>query len=182
MVQAPGAIWHSILASLDTAPVETGFRWWQFAAAFGLVMAVGLLWVSTRAKPASWEVVPRLDGSPSVGSKHMADTGRIAVGEWLQTDASSRARIGIGEIGGVEVEPNSRVRLLSAKPDDHRLALDRGEISAVVSAPPRLFFVETAASTCGGPWLRLQDENGRGRLRDADGIGGLGGSGLEGPP
>ncbi len=166
VVQAPDAIWHSILASLDTAPVRTGFRWWQFAAAFGLVIGAGLLWVSTRAKPASWEVV-RLDGSPSVGSKHVADTGRIAVGEWLQTDASSRARIGIGEIGSVEVEPNSRVRLLAAKPNDHRLALDRGEISAVVSAPPRLFFVETAASTAvdlGCAYKMKTDEAGLGTL------------------
>jgi hypothetical protein len=168
VVQAPDAIWNSIVLALneDRREARLGFRWWQFAVAFALLMGVGLLWVSTRAKPASWEVV-RLDGSPSVGSKHVADTGRIAVGEWLQTDASSRARIGIGQIGSVEVEPNSRVRLLAAKPNEHRLALDRGEISAVVSAPPRLFFVETAASTAvdlGCAYKMKTDEAGLGTL------------------
>jgi hypothetical protein len=33
------------------------------------------------------------------------------------------------------------------RPDDHRLALERGEIYAAVDAPPRLFFVETPAGT-----------------------------------
>ncbi len=136
---APDAIWDSILASLDAGrvPTRSGFRWWQFAAAFSLLIGAVLLWYSTRPQPPSWEVV-RLDGSPSVGSKRVAETGRIAVGEWLQTDASSRASIKIGEtgtseIGTVEVEPNSRIRLIVAKPNEHRLALARGEISAVVS-------------------------------------------------
>lgn len=144
-MKAPDAIWNSVLASLDgeRPPTRSGFRWWQFAAAFSLVIGAVLLWYSSRPQPPSWEVV-RLDGSPSVGSKRVAETGRIAVGEWLQTDATSRARIvmgemGIGEIGTVEVEPNSRIRLIVAKPNEHRLALARGEISAVVSAPPRLF-------------------------------------------
>jgi hypothetical protein len=168
VVQAPDAIWHSILASLNEDGVKApkGLRWWQVATAFSVLIGVGLVWVWTRPKPASWEVV-RLDGSPSVGSRHVAEAGRIAVGEWLQTDASSRARIGIGEIGSVEVEPNSRVRLLAAKPNEHRLALDRGEISAVVSAPPRLFFVDTPASTAvdlGCAYRMKTDEAGSGTL------------------
>jgi FecR protein len=179
VIKAPDAIWDSILASLDSTsfnpestPTPRGFRWWQFAAAFSLLIGIALLWYSTRPQPTSWEVV-RLDGSPSVGSKRVADTGRIAVGEWLQTDASSRARISIGEtgaaeIGTVEVEPNSRVRLVVAKPNEHRLSLARGEISAVVSAPPRLFFVDTPASTAvdlGCAYRMKTDESGSGLLR-----------------
>ena len=175
MVKAPDAIWNSVLASLDAeaAPVRTGFRWWQLAAAFSLLIGAVVLWYSTRPQPPSWEVV-RLDGSPSVGSKRVADTGRIAVGEWLQTDASSRARIGIGEIGSVEVEPNSRVRLIVAKPNEHRLALARGEISAVVSAPPRLFFVDTPASTAvdlGCAYRMKTDESGSGSVACDRGLG-----------
>jgi hypothetical protein len=135
--------------------------------AFSLLVGVALLWYSTKKHGPSWEVV-RLDGSPSVESKPVADTGRIGVGEWLQTDASSRARIGIGEIGSVEVEPNSRVRLLAAKPNENRIALARGEISAVVSAPPRLFFVDTPASTAvdlGCAYKMKTDESGAGLLR-----------------
>ena len=168
LAQAPDGIWDSVLASLnaESAPARSGFRWWQFATACSLVIGVALLWYSTRPKPASWEVV-RLDGSPSVGSKRVAQTGRIAVGEWLQTDASSRARVSIGDIGTVEVEPNSRVRLVAAKPNEHRLSLAQGEISAVVSAPPRLFFVDTPAGTAvdlGCAYRMKTDESGSGLL------------------
>jgi hypothetical protein len=187
MVKAPDAIWDSVLASLDAGrvPERSGFRWWQFATAFSLLIGAVLLWYSTRPQPPSWEVV-RLDGSPSVGSKRVAETGRIAVGEWLQTDASSRARISIGgttsEIGTVEVEPNSRIRLIVAKPNEHRLALARGEISAVVSAPPRLFFVDTPESTAvdlGCAYKMKTDESGSGLLRVTAGWVALEGKGRE---
>src|SRR4029077_20628692 len=88
--------------------------------------------------------------------------------EWLQTDATSRARIGIGEIGTVEVEPNSRVRLIAATSNEHRLALARGESSAVVTAPPRLFFVDLPTSTAvdlGCAYRMKTDESGSGLLR-----------------
>jgi hypothetical protein len=68
----------------------------------------------------------------------------------------------------VEVEPNSRIRLIVAKPNEHRLSLARGEISAVVSAPPRLFFVDTPASTAvdlGCAYKMKTDESGSGLLR-----------------
>jgi len=67
------------------------------------------------------------------------------VGESVVTDDSSRAVIQVGDIGQVEVQPGSRLRLLGASRTDHRLALDVGEIYARVTAPPRLFFVETPA-------------------------------------
>ncbi|MGH9645694.1 MAG: hypothetical protein ACRD4E_02655, partial [Bryobacteraceae bacterium] len=124
VVKAPDAIWNSVLAALDAGSVaeRSGFRWWQLAAAFSLLIGVIVWWHSARPQPTSWEVV-RLDGSPSIGSKRVAETARIAVGEWLQTDASSRARVSIGDIGTLEVEPNSRIRLIAAKPNEHRLAL-----------------------------------------------------------
>jgi hypothetical protein len=174
VVKAPDSIWANIVTSLDTERVPAWRRgqWWQWRAAlllgaFSLLIGVAVFWYSTRSQGPSWEVV-RLDGSPSVGSKPVADTGRIGVGEWLQTDASSRARIGIGEIGSVEVEPNSRIRLLAAKPNENRIALAHGEISAVVSAPPRLFFVDTPASTAvdlGCAYKMKTDESGAGLLR-----------------
>jgi hypothetical protein len=49
-------------------------------------------------------------------------------------------------IGEVEVDPESRVRLLEAKPTEHRLALDRGTLHARIWAPPRLFFVNTPSA------------------------------------
>jgi hypothetical protein len=103
----------------------------------------------------------------------LTEPGRIKVGEWLQTDASSKVRItlsnpGVGDIGTVEVEPNTRVRMVASKPGEQRLRLARGEISASVSAPPRIFFVDTPASTAvdlGCAYTMKADEDGSGLLR-----------------
>src|SRR5207248_2067707 len=40
----------------------------------------------------------------------------------------------------------SRLRLVRAHRSDHRLALDRGTLHAMIVAPPRLFSVETPAA------------------------------------
>lgn len=91
---------------------------------------------------ATWEVA-RLEGAPKVGANRIAESGRLAVGEWLETDSMSRAEINVANIGHVEIEPNSRVRLVETNPTEHRLAMARGGLHATISAPPRLFFVET---------------------------------------
>jgi hypothetical protein len=90
------------------------------------------------------------------------------VGEWLQTDGASRAKISVGDIGTIEVAPNTRVRMVASRPGEQRLRLARGEISASVSAPPRLFFVDTPASTAvdlGCAYTMRADEDGNGLLR-----------------
>ena len=110
----------------------------------------------------------RLEGTPAVGSSRIEGTSRFAVGEWLQTDAFSRAKIKVSDIGMVEVEPNTRLRLVAARRAEQRLALIRGEISATISAPPRLFFVDTASSIAVdlGCAYRMQvDDAGSGLLR-----------------
>jgi hypothetical protein len=102
---------------------------------------------ASRIRPGTrWEVV-RLAGSPSVGGKPIRGAGRIGAGEWIETDATSRATVKVGEIGSVEVAPGTRLRVVTARPGEHRLALARGEIRAKISAPPKLFFVDTASGT-----------------------------------
>ena len=108
-----------------------------------------------------------LDGSPLVGAKPIQGAGRIGAGEWIETDARSRATVKVGEIGSVEIAPNTRVRVVTARPDEHRLALARGEIRAKISAPPRLFFVDTASGTAvdlGCEYELSTDEEGSGLL------------------
>ncbi|MGH2566856.1 MAG: FecR domain-containing protein, partial [Bacteroidota bacterium] len=73
-------------------------------------------------------------------------SGKLRVGELLETDQSSRARVEVGLIGHVDIEPNSRIRLIDAKLTDHRLALEQGTIHATIWAPPRLFFVQTPSA------------------------------------
>jgi hypothetical protein len=87
---------------------------------------------------------------------------------WIETGASSRAEIRIGDIGSVEVEPNTRVRVVTEKAGEHRLKLAHGEIRAKISAPPRLFFVDTASGTAvdlGCEYALHMEEDGTGLLR-----------------
>jgi hypothetical protein len=72
---------------------------------------------------------------------------RLGSSAWIETDGNSHRTIRIGEIGFVEVEPNTRLRVVTEGPNEHRLALARGEIRAKISAPPKLFFVDTPSGT-----------------------------------
>jgi len=80
-------------------------------------------------------------------SKHIRGAGKIGAGEWIETDSTSSATVKVGRIGSVELAPNTRLRVVAARPGEHRLALARGEIRAKISAPPRLFFVDTVSGT-----------------------------------
>ena len=115
------------------------------AAAVAAILALGVIWVARTANRAHWSVA-RIAGAPSLGARPIAETGTLSVGQVLETDATSRAKLTAGLIGEVAVEPNSRLRLVRARAADHRLALERGAISARIWAPPRLFFVETPSA------------------------------------
>ena len=125
-IEPPRDLWPGIAARLGRRR-----RWYWVALAAAAVIA--LVMVNTRSD--TWNVTWLAGAGP----------GTLRVGESVETDASSRAVIQVGDIGQVEVKPGSRLRLLGATRTDHRLALDVGEIYARVTAPPRLFFVETPA-------------------------------------
>jgi ferric-dicitrate binding protein FerR (iron transport regulator) len=101
--------------------------------------------VMGQSDSTAWEVA-RLEGSPMIGANRIEGNGRLAVGEWLETDASSRAQLSVANIGHVDIEPNSRVRLVETSSTEHRLAMTRGRLHATISAPPRLFIVETPSA------------------------------------
>jgi hypothetical protein len=114
------------------------------------------LWWSM-ARPRPWDIV-RID----------AGDERLAAGEWVDTAGGESARLRIGQIGTVDVTPGSRMRIVSARPDEHRLNLAYGTISAEIVAPPRIFFVETPASTVvdlGCAYTMEVDQDGVGILR-----------------
>ena len=85
-----------------------------------------------------------LAGTPKVGSASTANS--LAVGDYLETDAASKARIVVADIGNVEIAPNSRVKLVGTNPKQHRLSLERGVLQAQILAPPRLFIVDTPSA------------------------------------
>lgn len=92
-----------------------------------------------------WTVHP-LEGTPLVGGAAVEGSARLKVGQALTTDARSRAQLAVESVGRVNVDPNSRLRLLEAHPGEQRMALDRGRIRAEIWAPPRRFFVNTPSS------------------------------------
>ncbi|HVY92238.1 MAG TPA: hypothetical protein VHA14_05805, partial [Bryobacteraceae bacterium] len=140
VVKAPDSIWNSIETSLDASshiPERRAFwlrwRWALAAVAAALVAAVALYWrSSTRPR---WEVTLTSGGRTSQEA--------VRAGDWLQTDASSTAEMRVGTIGTVDVSPRTRLRIVATRPDEHRISLQHGEIKATISAPPKLFFVDT---------------------------------------
>jgi FecR-like protein len=143
---------------------------WSIAAAV-LVVGIVLLLRSTRTVGPSWAVA-RVAGAPKIGSATIDENGRLAVGQWLETDGGSRAKIDVGSIGEVEIDPNTRVRLVETKPTEHRLELAHGKMSAKIWAPPRLFFVDTPAGVAadlGCAYTLEVDDHGDGLLHVTSG-------------
>ena len=183
-LSAPDYLWRELEPLLcETQPSRTSNVWsWQMkaAAAVLLLLSSWAVWLiySNRAdavllangKPA-WRV-KRLDGMPKVGAERISNNGELAVGEWLETDANSRAEIAVSSIGSVEVDENTRIRLLETQPSEHRLELARGKMSAYIWAPPRLFFVNTpsaVAADLGCAYTLEVDDEGSSLLRVTSG-------------
>jgi len=142
-VEAPDAIWVGIEAALEEHRSRRvwAIRWWRLAFAASLILAL--------AGGTYWSV-------------------RRGAGQWIETDSVSSITLKVGQIGSVEIAPNTRLRVVTARPGEHRLALARGEIRAKISAPPRLFFVDTASGTAvdlGCEYTLNTDEDGLGLLR-----------------
>ena len=150
---------------------KSGFHKLAAAAAVVLVIAALLIRRShpTPASQPGWNVA-RVAGAPRVGSKAITSggSGRLAIGQLLETDSHSRASITVDEVGQVDVEPDTRLRLLKAGSGQRRLALDRGTIHAVIWAPPGEFVVDTPSAVAvdlGCAYTLHGDNSGAGLLR-----------------
>ena len=184
-VTAPDHLWREIEALLDREPVEiraARVSSWQLKAAAAVLVLLSAwgVWLvynnrdnailSVNGKPA-WRV-KRVDGTPIVGTERISNNGELAVGEWLETDGNSRAQIAVSSIGSVDIDENTRVRLLETQPTEHRLELARGKMSAHIWAPPRLFFVNTpsaVAADLGCAYTLEVDDQGSSLLRVTSG-------------
>ncbi len=93
-------------------------------------------------------------------------------GQVIETSEHSRALLQVGVIGHVEIDSGSRVRVIRTNRREHRLALDRGRVSAVIDAPPRWFIVDTPAAAAidfGCAYTLEVDSAGHGTLRVQEG-------------
>ncbi|MDQ6653098.1 MAG: zf-HC2 domain-containing protein [Acidobacteriota bacterium] len=185
-LSAPDSLWLDLQSHLATQSnrqktqsrkqSSSRFRVWRpdlagLAAGLLLIAGFAALWFYSRQSRPTWEVA-RLNGTPTIGSSRISEKGRLAVGQWLETDDASRAKIDVGSIGQVEIDPNTRVRLVETKPTEHRLELAQGKMSAKIWAPPRLFFVNTpsaVAADLGCAYTLEVDDKGSGLLHVTSG-------------
>ena len=118
-----------------------------FGAAAACVLALaGLTWFDRADLARGWDVA-RISGSPTVDSRPIGDRTEFGDGSRLETRAGGRATITVGDIGQVQLEPETTVGLLRARPGDYRLQLDRGTMHALIWSPPGQFLVETPSSS-----------------------------------
>jgi hypothetical protein len=186
LIEAPDSLWSELESRLDQQvskqePPINAHRSFRdrfyypipaaIAAALIVTLGVAAFWIYRQESRSSWEVA-RLIGAPMIGNSRIGQTGQLGVGQWLETDADSRARISVASIGQVEIDPNTRVRLLETRPTEHRLELARGRMSAHIWAPPRLFFVDTpsaVAADLGCAYTLEVDDQGASLLRVTSG-------------
>jgi hypothetical protein len=151
---------------------------WSFglaaaAATILFIAALGILRWSQQPNGASgpgWDV-ESVAGAPQVESTAFgknAGSAKLGAGQTLVTDSHSKANIFISDIGTVNVEPNTRLRLVAGGNGHNRLALDRGTIHAYIWAMPGEFTVDTPSAIAvdlGCSYTLQVDDAGAGLLR-----------------
>jgi anti-sigma factor RsiW len=171
VAHAPDAIWMAIETAFPQRRAQQAkpLQWARlaFVSLTAVVLAGAAYWSFVRRSEAPWELV-QIHGAPAVDAKLVRGGAHVGVGEWIETDSSSSATVKVGEIGSVEVAPSTRLLVVTARRGEHRLALARGQIRAKISAPPKLFFVETASGTAvdfGCEYSLHTDDRGSGLLQ-----------------
>lgn len=117
-------------APLRKLPVAAGI-----AAAVSLL--AGAVWFAYRPHGPSWQVVA-VEG--------LARQQRVSRGGTVETGAASRLRLELDTFGHVDVEPNTKLKLLVTKQDEQRMDMPYGKIHAQIWAPPHQFYVHTPSA------------------------------------
>jgi FecR protein len=136
---------------------------------------VAVTFLVYRAKPtpttlAGWDVSD-VQGAPRIGRKTLTaneGTSRLGIGQMLETDSQSRASLQADDTGKIQVDPSTRLRLLSMGSGLKRIALDRGTIHAYIWAPPGQFVVDTPSAVTvdlGCAYTLQVDDSGVGMVR-----------------
>ena len=136
-------------------------------AAAALLAAAGAAWIARSGAAPRWRV-ESLQGTAVVGVTPVTSVVTFPVGAGVETDGSSRAKLGMGRIAEISVGPNSRLRLVASRTTEQRLTLERGTILAKIWAPPRFFFIQTSSALVvdlGCAYTLAVDDAGTGLLR-----------------
>ena len=150
--------------------------WFQFAAVAASALIVLSVWTGLRmpsesvATGVGWGV-EQVTGAPRVGTKvigRQREKGTLRIGQTLETDRESRASITVSEVGQVDIDPQTRLRLAESRTSRTRLELERGTIHAMIWAPPGEFLVDTPSALAvdlGCAYTLQVDDTGAGLLR-----------------
>lgn len=152
-------------------------RFWQipwiprFAVAAAILVTgeIGLmmLYTSNSKSQAGWEVT-RVSGDPRVGSRILGDktkTGKLGLGQILETDDQSQASIRLEEIGEIIVDPHTKLGLNNS--GVKRLSLEHGTVHAYIWAPAGEFVIDTPSAVAvdlGCAYTLHVDDDGNGLL------------------
>jgi ferric-dicitrate binding protein FerR (iron transport regulator) len=145
LVKAPESVWHGIEAALQEGPSGRPRPVWRWRIAF----AAAALFAGVLAAGVVYWFGIRTQG-------------------WMETGASTQATLRIGDIGSVNLGPHTRLKVERDGATQHRLMLAHGAIYAKITAPPRLFFVDTKSGTAidlGCEYALNMEDDGSGWLR-----------------
>jgi hypothetical protein len=143
------------------------------AAVVALIGGITLvIYERQRQLPAGegWQV-SNIAGTPRIGKMAVwaqRAPSRLGVGQVLETDDRSRASIEASGIGLIEIDQNTRLRLLKTGKEGKQIALDRGTIHAHIWAPPGEFVVDTPSAITvdlGCAYTLQVDDSGAGLVR-----------------
>lgn len=117
---------------------------------------------------AGWDV-SRLSGTPRIADNTISSgPSRLRIGQVLETDDASSASLYSSDIGQIDVDPGTRLRLLTMGQSLKKVALDRGTIHAYIWAPAGQFVVETPSAVTvdlGCAYTLHVDDSGAGVVR-----------------
>ena len=146
---------------------STRWGWGALAAAATVAVAVGAasVWIGTRGRGETWTLT-WLDGASWAEARAVRQS-RLGTGQWIET-RTSRARLQVGGIGEVQLEPATTIGLVAVGHQVHRLSLVRGVMHALIWAPPGRFVVETPSAVAvdlGCRYTLEVEDDGSGVLR-----------------
>jgi hypothetical protein len=154
-------------------------RTWLFPAVSAAVVVIAAAIVLSSGKKEApviavgWDV-SEIEGTPQIGTgTTIGKTARrLGIGQVLETDHASRAELQADDVGRIEVDADTRLRLLSMGNESKRIALDHGTIHAYIWATPGQFVVDTPSATTvdlGCAYTLTVDDSGVGMVRTSIG-------------